>query len=308
MKLPVMITNGPEVWDGQLWLPMFPYATDDLAEGIYRKPRELARAARYVEANTSAVSNLLVVDVDHTDAAARAVSAGGSHPMPNLLVETPHTGRAHVIWALREHFTRTEYARRGPLAFAAATTEGLRRALDGDRGYSGLMTKNPLHEAWRTEWIHDHLFDLGEIAEKLGPNMPPKTWRQQKRHRGNPVGLGRNCALFETARTWAYREVRHHFGDPAGLLAALYVKAAEINATFRHPVTGLPDPLPASELRAIVNSIHRWITTRSRLWADGPVVYEATFSTIQAARGRKSGEVRKRRVADRAAMIAVRDE
>ncbi|MGX1880193.1 replication initiation protein [Nocardia fluminea] len=303
-----MIENGPRLWDGQLWLPMFPYATDDLSEGIYRQPRAVARSLRYVEPNTSAVSNLLVVDVDHTDAAIRAVSAAGSHPMPNLLVETPHTGRAHAIWALREHFTRTEYARRAPLAFAAAATEGLRRALDGDRGYSGLITKNPLHEAWRTEWIHDHLFDLGEIAEQLGANMPPKTWRQQQRHRNNPVGLGRNCCLFEGARLWAYREVRHHFGDPTGLLAALYGKAAQINATFRHPVTGLPDPLPTSELRAIVNSIHRWITTRSRLWADGPTVYEATFSTIQAARGRKSGEARRSRVADRAAMITVRDK
>ena len=33
----------------------------------------------------------------------------------------------------------------------------------------------------------------------------------------------------------------------------------------------------------------RWIITKSRMWADGPAVYEATFSTIQSARGRKDG-------------------
>ena len=54
--------------------------------------------------------------------------------------------------------------------------------------------------------------------------------------------------------------------------------------------TEFPEPLPASEARAIAASIHRWITTKSRMWADGPAVYEATFSTIQAARGRKRVE------------------
>ncbi|CAB0572498.1 hypothetical protein CIP107522_02214 [Corynebacterium diphtheriae] len=48
------------------------------------------------------------------------------------------------------------------------------------------------------------------------------------------------------------------------------------------------DPLPAREVDQIARSIHRWITTKSRIWADDPAVYEATFSTIQSARGRKA--------------------
>lgn len=38
--------------------------------------------------------------------------------------------------------------KRRPLAYAASVTEGLRRAVDGDKAYSGLITKNPLHEGW----------------------------------------------------------------------------------------------------------------------------------------------------------------
>ena len=37
----------------------------------------------------------------------------------------------------------------------------------------------------------------------------------------------------------------------------------------------------------LAESIHRWIVGHSRLWADGPAVYEATFSIIQSARSRK---------------------
>lgn len=65
--------------------------------------------------------------------------------LPNAVVENPANGHAHAVWALSEPVTRTEYAARKPLAYAAAVTEGLRRSVDGDAAYSGLITKNPEH-------------------------------------------------------------------------------------------------------------------------------------------------------------------
>jgi hypothetical protein len=275
------MTTTSGQWE-QMWLPLRPYATNKLADGIYRHPRTVALGKRYVEANPTALSNLLVVDVDHIDAVLRALSSVGSHPLPNAVVENPTNGHAHAVWALAEPVTRTEYAHRKPLAYAAAVTEGLRRALDGDTGYSGLMTKNPLHASWATEWLHEDLHTLQGLSEALQGHMPHPRWRESKTRRGDVAGLGRNCHLFETARTWAYRETRHHFGDPAGLHAAISAEVHQRNTTFA-------EPLPTSEARAIANSIHRWITTRSRIWNDGATVYEATFLTIQSARGRKSG-------------------
>ncbi|MER0429454.1 replication initiation protein [Streptomyces microflavus] len=286
-------------WD-ELWLPLRPYATNRLQEGIRRERRPVAMTRRYVEANPSALSNLLVVDVDHSDAVLRAVSSVGSHPLPNAVVENPVNGHAHAVWALAEAVTRTEYARRKPLAYAAAVTERLRRALDGDAAYSGLMTKNPLHLDWSTEWLHGGLHTLGELEEALSGHMPPVRWRETKRFRTNITGLGRNCSIFETARTWAYREVRHHFGSPDTLHTAIHAEVHTRNAEFA-------EPLPAVEARGIANSIHRWITTRSRMWKDGAAVYEATFVAIQSARGKKggkaSGAVRTARRDERAAAM-----
>ncbi|MEV7899476.1 replication initiation protein [Streptomyces cyaneofuscatus] len=286
-------------WD-ELWLPLRPYATNRLQEGIRRERRPVAMTRRYVEANPSALSNLLVVDVDHSDAVLRAVSSVGSHPLPNAVVENPVNGHAHAVWALAEAVTRTEYARRKPLAYAAAVTEGLRRALDGDAAYSGLMTKNPLHVDWSTEWLHGGLHTLGGLEEALSDHMPPVRWRETKRFRTNITGLGRNCSIFETARTWAYREVRHHFGSPDTLHTAIHAEVHTRNAEFT-------EPLPTVEARAIANSIHRWITTRSRMWKDGAAVYEATFVAIQSARGKKggkaSGAVRTARRDERAAAM-----
>lgn len=277
-----MTTTAPtgQQWE-QLWFPLWPYASDDLKEGIYRMGRGPALERRYIEANPKALSNLLVVDIDHSDAHLRAMWDRREW-LPNAIVENPSNGHAHAVWALKNPVTRTEYASRKPLAYAAAVVEGLRRSVDGDTGYSGLMTKNPTHEAWDAHWITDELYSLPQLHENLDAAgyMPPTSWQRTKRR--DPVGLGRNCAIFETARTWAYREVRHYFRDPKGLHRAISAEVHSLNATFS-------EPLPLSESKAIATSIHKWITTKSRMWQDGPAVYEATFSTIQSARGRKGG-------------------
>src|SRR5699024_6003798 len=97
--------------------------------------------------------------------------------------------------------TRTEYAHRKPLAYAAAVTEGLRRSVNGDKSYSGLMTKNPEHDHWNATWWTETLYTLPQLEEHLTGNdfMPPRSWRRTRRK--NPIGLGRNCTIFETART-----------------------------------------------------------------------------------------------------------
>lgn len=265
-------------WD-QMWLPLWPYASDELVTGIYRMSRGRALEHRHIEANPQALSNLIVVDIDHADALLRVMWDRHGW-LPNAVVENRDNGHAHAVWAVAEPITRTEYARRKPLAYAAAVTEGLRRSVDGDLGYSGLMTKNPTHDAWDAHWLTDHLYSLPELAEHLGDFMPPASWQRSRRRA--PVGLGRNCSLFETARTWAYREVRHHWGNPDGLGHAIYAHAQVLNSEFS-------EPLCTNEVRAVASSITRWITTHSRMWSDGPVVYEATFTAIQSARGRKGG-------------------
>lgn len=272
-----------------LYLPLRPLCTNDFLTGVYRLDRQKALQRKYIEANPLAVSDLLVVDIDHEEARTMALWEHAGY-MPNVIVENPENGHAHAVWALASPFARTQYAQRKPLAFAAAVTEGLRRSCGGDAAYSGLMTKNPLHEAWESELVTEHLYSLEELGEKLTERgeMPSKSWKRSKRR--NTSGLGRNCCLFETARTWAYREVRNHWGDSEGLRQAILAQCRQIN--FEEFSSS---PLPDSEVIQIAKSIHKWIVTKSRMWRDGPVVYEARFITIQSARGRKGGEAKKHR-------------
>ena len=276
-------TKQDAAWE-QMWLPRRPLASDDLKAGIYRENRSKALTRRYIEANPQAMSNLLVVDIDHEDALLRAVW-NRKEWLPNAVVENTENGHAHAVWVLAEAVTRTEYAHRKPLAYASAVTEGLRRSVDGDQAYSGLITKNPTHESWNASWYSDKLYTLRELDERLSASnfMPVPSWARTRRK--NPVGLGRNCSIFETARTWAYREIRHHFGNPSGLWETILTHVYELNAEFN-------EPLPRSEADQIAKSIHRWITTQSRMWRDGAAVYEANFIAMQSARGRKSGHKR----------------
>lgn len=286
-----MTDQQAEKWE-QLWLPLWPLASDDLRAGVYRVSRASALGKRYIETNPHALSNLLVVDIDQPDAALRAV--WDRHDwLPNAVVENPTNGHAHAVWALSEPVTRTEYARRKPLAYAAAVTEGLRRSVDGDAGYSGLLTKNPEHDDWAAYWFTDHLYSLDELATHLQDtgDLPAPSWARTRRK--NPIGLGRNCAIFESARIWAYREARrirqrHEWptlDDSNDLRSVVETSVADLN-------TGYSEQLPLSETRAISTSIHKWITTRFDGWKDSRTVSEATFTTIQSARGRKSAEAR----------------
>lgn len=273
-----------DLWD-RIWLPRRPLATNDPTTGLTRTSRTLALDRRLIETNPTALTSLLAVDVDHPDALIRALWDRADW-LPTVVTENPTSGHAHAIWALTAPVATTEYAHRRPLALAAAVTEGLRRSVDGDPSYGGLITKNPLNGNWSTHWVTNHTYGLKELAGHLDDAdlMPPASWRRARRK--NPVGLGRNCCLFETARTWAYREARHHWGDPDGLHRAIATTVRDLNQNFS-------DPLPSSETRAIATSIHKWITTKSRIWKDGPATYEATFITIQSARGKKSGQKRR---------------
>lgn len=268
-----------DLWD-RIWLPRRPLATDDPTTGLTRTSRTQALDRRLIETNPAALTSLLAVDVDHPDALIRALWDRADW-LPTVVTENPGNGHAHAIWALTAPVATTEYAHRRPLALAAAVTEGLRRSVDGDPAFGGLITKNPLNQDWIAHWVTSHTYGLNELAGHLDDAdlMPPTSWRRARRR--NPVGLGRNCCLFETARTWAYREARHHWGDPDGLHRAITSTVRDLNQNFS-------DPLPSSETRAIATSIHKWITTKSRIWKDGPATYEATFITIQSARGKKS--------------------
>ncbi|MGO2386149.1 replication initiation protein [Psychrobacter glacincola] len=98
----------------------------------------------------------------------------------------------------------SEHGSRKALDYLAKIQAGLVRETRADVGYTNFITKNPMHEHWRTEVWTKEAYELNYLAEfvDLRPSM----------NKEKEYGLGRNYSLFDTVRHWAYSAIREHRG------------------------------------------------------------------------------------------------
>jgi hypothetical protein len=249
-------------------LPKKPYCTDALGS---LKIRQLERALthKYIQVNPPHLYFWLALDIDR--------EGGGLAwedpmlPCPNFSTVNRENGHAHLLWGLSAPVLTTEAAREAPLRYLNAIKTAYTELSGADRGYAGLITKNPLHEHWRVYKGHNHLFDLNELAEAV-----PDLNKFIKLH-GNveQVGIGRNVSLFDTTRLWAYTSVRLYRGAGRKHFTVWHDEVLEYvlkrNGDFK-------DPLQYNEARAIAKSIAKWV------WNQDPHA-QAKFSKAQAFRG-----------------------
>lgn len=255
------------------WLERYqqkwPMATDhDKGRFPHRQQRSEALRRRYIQANPSALTTQIVIDLDHEDSLGVALEINGV-PTPNYVAQSP-SGRAHVAYMLAAPVCRTDNARREPIKFAARVEGGLVEALRADLGYAGFMTKNPIHDDWDTVWTNDHLWTLQELAHQLRDWMP----RTLPRKAAESSGLSRNVAMFNEVRLWSYRAVKGYWDvGPAQWEQATFERALIVNQKF-------PCPLDVSEVVHLARSVSRW--TWRNFTREG-------FSKVQTERARKGG-------------------
>lgn len=250
-----MPTYTPDLWDAA-WLPRSPYATDNLEHGLRRGSRTRARTLRYVEASPKALQSLLIVDLDHEDALMKSFWKPSAHPEPSWVSINPANGHGHVGWVLKTPLVKTDSARLAPMQFAARVETGLRDALGGDIGYSGLITKNPLHDHWETFWGPERAYSLTELATGLG-DLFPKSLPSRV---ADNSGLGRNCALFNSVRLWAYSAISRYWGETAEEWEQIaFSYALAVNQEFNVPMS-------YAEVKHLARSVARW--TRRNITED----------------------------------------
>lgn len=256
-------------------VPHRPYCTDDLSHGVRVRNAQTALEKKYIQYNPPATINWLAYDIDRVYApeAEWAIIAP-----PNVIVRNPANGHAHVLYGIAAGVTKTDAARAAPLRLLSAINESYRHALGADTSFAELLCKNPMSSHWDVTTPRRDLYDLHEMAEWVDLDA------SDKRVRATPkrlqVGLGRNCNLFNSLRTWCYRwlpEYRRggfdHWHD------AVRNKAEKLN-TFT-------DPLPYSEIRSTAKSTAQWVwrhytgrKTVESLAEDG--LTPATFSLLQS--------------------------
>lgn len=263
-----IITQQLELF--QQRLPRKPYCTDEKGALIIRTVAH-AIGKKLIQPNPHCLRYWLTYDIDRP-AGALAWEDGNVAP-PTLTVTNPANGHAHLLYGVDVPIVTSEAGRAGPIRFAGALDVAYADALDADRGYSGLICKNPLHPYWRVD-APGGLYDLGELAEWVD-----LTQYSDRRRRLPEYGLGRNCTLFERLRHWAYRNVdTYRQGAPyEAWLLAVRDKAEGYN--------DFPAPLELAEVYATAKSVAKW-TWRQYMGR----MPDEQFSQVQAKRGALKGK------------------
>ena len=271
-------------------LPAWPYCSNSVSiEGLERLPLEQALQKRLIQPNTAKRHVCLCFDVDRTTASDDW--AFRNLPPPNLTVGNPANGHAHLIYLLDVPVPVSEISRIKPIRLMAAVQEGLRRALQADKGYAGLVVKNPKHKHWRTIDWHSEPYGLAELAEYLEAFLPSRAEMNRRAKCQDYAGLGRNCTTFEAVRLQAYSLVRGYW-EPGGEKA---FESAVLDAVLAFNYSDIGNPMDHKECRTIARSIARWTWRRFT---------PGQFRQIQATRGKAKGSAKRMELLPRAKAMA----
>lgn len=221
----------------------------------------------YLQANQPAIQTCLLFDLDEDNAFYKFDEVG--LPVPTFITKSPDSGRCHYGYMLKAGVCKTQHAKLKPLKYAAAVEAGLAGKLASDRGYAGLITKNPLHSHWSPYWSGADLYELDYLADFVELETPKKAKKSEN------YGLGRNVNLFEDLRTYAYRRVLKFKKDST--YEAWERDILSIAEGLNNHCNAL-NPLQYNEIKATARSVSRWT------WKHFD---SATFSEIQTNRAKR---------------------
>lgn len=273
-------------------LPRKPYCTDDLAFGLMIRQLPIAILKRYIQPNHPGVLSFLVFDVDRADAGAAWMDSNA--PRPNLIIKNPENGHAHYVYALAQGVCTTDAARQKPLKYLAAIESAIRRELDADIGYAGLIIKNPYHKHWQTITVETKLYSMSELASRL--DLYPLAANQEL---NLAAGLGRNCTVFDTLRHWAYKAVTEYW-RPAGETA--WLKAVRAQA---HSYNVFPAPMQPKEVDQIAKSVGKWVWKHFSPTSRRELIERTHTPELQSKRGAKKGQARRDELMDKAMLMTL---
>lgn len=218
-------------------IPHKPYCTDDLSYGIRPRSYKTAITRRYIQVNPPHLRTFLLFDLDYAGAA--LAWEDNNLPMPAWAAINRENTHAHIAYALSAPVLTADFGgRQAALRYLAAVEAAYRAKLGGDDGFSGLITKNPVHPHWELlRGVPDAVrgYDLPYLADFVDlDRFKPYVGRSNV----EAVGLGRNCTVFNVVSRWAYGNVLEY--KQQGLTLAGWRKASMsvarlLTGTFRPP-------------------------------------------------------------------------
>lgn len=263
-------------------LPAKPYAAESKHE-MRIKNKAYAWNKDYIQPNHPAVTEWIVIDVDHSNALYAHHDANA--PAPQFVVVNPANGHAHLFYRLKTPVGRWGKSSQKAVMYLTAVYAALAKKLGGDMGYSGNICKNPNSDAWHTYTNHDApaSYDLGDLADWLDLPSWSETAAIRRKGYDETTAVGRNVSLFHGIRKQAYALAGQISGK--ALYIGIIALADAYNAQF-------DEPLPSNEVMHTVRSIYRYCS--SARFKTAKAQSDAQFSALQARRGAKGGKASKR--------------
>ena len=248
-------------------LPKKPYCSDDLGRGVIIRPKRTAIQKPYIQHNPPCLVSSLVFDIDRQDA--YFAWSDANLPTPTWIAKNRQNGHAHIGYMLLAPVCTTHRAKQNVIQYLAKIEQAYSLALGADRGYTGLITKNPCHGTLENHTFGVQPYDLNYLADFV-------ELQELKTDLKEVSGLGRNCMMFDTVRFWAYEAIRAFIsGPPDSWYAEVLKVAINANGAFL-------EPLPHSEVKATAKSIARWV------WRNHTEAH-AKFIERQTVKARKGG-------------------
>lgn len=251
-------------------LPYWPYCAQGLG-ALYKRPREQYKKYTHIEHNEPTLIRWLVFDIDYSVRKGYFIWDIVNMPVPNIAVRNPANGHAHFFYKLKNPVGRADSSKQGPLQYLAHVENGLCELLKADRGYSGLISKNPFHDDWDTWFIHNRGYTLNELDDWVQDSCYIKSKAYSETY-----GLGRNCSVFELLKQWAYRSYRQFNYKSQGWYDACLAQANHFNNDVC-----VENPLGYTELKGIAKSVSKWVEAHFN---------PREFKVIQASRGKRKGK------------------
>ncbi|WP_416351646.1 replication initiation protein [Photobacterium damselae] len=177
---------------------------------------------------------------------------------------TRKNGYGHLCYRLAILYPTSELAHLAPIKYAVAVQSAFRARLKADKGCTGLLTKNPLHNHWKTVYWSDEAYTLDYLSEFVNLTGHPIKGCEA-------IGFGRNCDTFEVVQKWAYKAIREYW-KPHWFNAVL-ARCKAVNLNYIQP-------MPPSKVCSITKSIAKWTMVHFT---------PQRFFESQAKKGRKGG-------------------
>ena len=264
-------------------------------------PLEVAQGYALIQYNRPTIVKFLVFDIDreHEGRAARSMPryAGTQErryecadawrdadlPPPNWTITNPRNGHAHLCYVLEKPVYFGFASSQRPKRFVDAIRKAYSVALGADQNYVGPLAKNPLHPSWLTEPLRASAYSLDELAEYVDLRGVSGLWVRTKAR-----AVGRNVALFDDLRKWAYQNVAvlRDRGVAYDGFAAIVFTEAQVRNEF-----GAVSPLSYREVRGLAKSVATWVW-KHYVGIGSPT---AALRAYQATLGAKKGAAKRTR-------------